>query len=62
MSDPLDEALWRDRPDLPVSRRARRTRIALGCLLLLAILVALVWFALTHLHIGQRGPFGWGPG
>jgi hypothetical protein len=50
-----------DPDDVPIDPEYRRTKIALGCLVLLAILVALVWFAVTHVQTsGGRGFLGTG--
>ncbi|HEX6924901.1 MAG TPA: hypothetical protein VF167_05705 [Longimicrobiaceae bacterium] len=52
IDDPDDEVL-------PASPARRRAKLAIGCLIVLGVLVFLIWFAVTHTGTADRpGRFG----
>jgi hypothetical protein len=67
MADPEDEPLGESLDDseqtLPVSPTRRKTRRAIGCLFVVAILALLIWFGVTHTEAGgDRGFLGMAAG
>ena len=58
----MDDRTRIDDPDdevLPASPTRRRAAMSIGCLLAIALLVFLVWFAATHTGTSDRpGMFG----